>query len=170
METIVGHISDDVHLGTIEQELRAVGISDISVHEVLGPADFWKRQFSRRKARLILKDATNGALIGLGFGILIGVIAGVLNCRLMDCPIGTSLIFLTLITLYCTFAGALIGMTIGLDRAERSRLSYVANAHRDQALFIVETSVETAPEARHILAQHGIVIDVNCGEVKRMEE
>jgi hypothetical protein len=170
METIVGLIPDEAHIKNAERELREAGISENKMHVLLGSANFWENLCSKEKARLVFKDAVIGAFIGLTLGGLIGMIAGVLNCRLMDCPIGTSLIFLALIVLYCAFAGALFGTWIGLDRAERSLLAYVADAHRDQALFVVETSTETAPEARHILELHGILVDVNHEDVERMEE
>jgi hypothetical protein len=170
METIVGLIPDDAQLASAEQELIAAGFSGNKMHELLGSADFWKRQYSKEKERLIFKDAAIGALIGLSIGGLYGVIAGVLNCRLMDCPIGTSLTFLALIVLYCSFSGALFGAIIGLDRLERSLLSYVAKTRHFQALFVVETSTETSPEARHILEKHGTVVDVNHEIMKKMEE
>ena len=169
METIVGLIPDDAQMKSAERELKAAGFSDNKMHVLLGTADIWKYLCSKEKARIVFKDAALGALIGLSFGSLIGVIAGILNCRLMECPIGTSLIFLALIMLYCAFAGALFGMIFGLDRAEHSLFSYVADVHRDNALFVVETSTETAPEARHILEQYGTLIEMKHKDLERVE-
>ena len=167
METIVALIPGEAHLKNVERELRAAGFSDKKMHVLFGGSDFWQHLCSKEKMRLVFKDAALGAL---SLGSLIGVIAGILNCRLMDCPVGMSLIFLALIMLYCAFAGALFGTWIGVDRAERSLLASVADAQRDQALFVVEASTETALEARHILEHHGALVDVNQKEVERMEE
>jgi hypothetical protein len=170
METIVGLIPDEAHMKSAERELREAGIPDNKMHVLPGSAKFWNNLCSREKARLVFKDALIGALIGLSLGSFVGVIAGALNCRLMDCPIGTSLIFLVLITLYGALAGTLFGTWIGLDRAEHSLLVHIADTYRDQAILLVETPAESMQEARHVLEHHGTLVDVSHEEVERIEE
>jgi hypothetical protein len=169
METIVSLLPDDTHLASVEQELRAAGFSGNEMHELHGSADFWKQLCSKEKTRLILRTAAIGALIGLGFGGVYGAFPVVLNCE-SGCPIGTGLILFALFVLFCASAGALFGSLIGLDRAECSLLSLVANARRDQSLFVVETSSKAAPEVRHILEQHGTVVNVSHEEMEQLEE
>ncbi|MFN2222063.1 MAG: hypothetical protein PVH65_12150 [Chloroflexota bacterium] len=168
MESIVGLVLDDAHVTSVEQELQAAGFADDKVHELLGPADFWTRLCSKEKTRLVCRYAAVGALIGLGFGAIYGAFPIVLNCK-SGCPVGTGLILLALFVLFCAASGLLFGAFFGLDRAERSLLTYLNDTHRDQALFVVEASTENAKEVRHILERHGVIIDVDDKDMTGIE-
>ena len=106
------------------------------------------------------KKAALGAFLGLLVGAIYGVPAGIFNCKFMNCSLQTSVILWALITLFWVLAGGFLGGIIGLDKLERSLYSYVEGVRRGEALFVVETPEERAPEARRILRQEqGTVID-----------
>lgn len=66
----------------------------------------------------IVKDTLIGMILGLVVGLLYGVTAGILNCRIMGCPVTTSLMLLALVSIYWMAAGAILGGIIGFAQLE----------------------------------------------------
>ena len=153
MSTVVGLIANDEHVTLVEEALKAAGFSEDKISILRRPAEVWQRLEGRKKLRVVFRNAFIGMLLGLVAGMLYGATAGVLNCRLMDCPVTTSLILLALISLYWIAGGGFLGALVGLDRLERDLYSYVEGVRRGAALVVVESPEERAPEVADILAQ-----------------
>jgi hypothetical protein len=161
MSTVVGLIADDEHVTLVGEALKAAGFSEDKISILCRPAEVWQRLEGRKKLRVVYRNALIGMLLGLVVGVLYGATAGILNCRLMNCPVTTSLILLALISLYWLAGGGFLGALIGLDRLERDLYSYVEGVRRGAALFVVESPEERAPEVAGIMAQEeGAVLHV----------
>ena len=161
MERVVGLIPNDEHVTSAMQELRAAGFAENKMCVLVKPDDVWKRLGGKKKAQIVYRDTIIGALLGFSLGSTFGVVAGVLNCTLMDCPIEKSLIFLALIVLFCTVSGGLFGAIVGLDQLDRVLDSYVKGVRYGQALFVVETCGQRTSDARRILDEaHGTAVQV----------
>ena len=161
MKCVVGLIPNDEHVTTAMQELRAAGFAEDKMCVLVKTNEVWKRLGGKKKAQIVYRDTIIGALLGFTLGSTFGVVAGVLNCKLMDCPIEKSLIFLMLIVLFCTISGGLFGAIVGLDQLERVIDSYIDGVRHGQALFVVETSKERTSDARRILDKaHGTAVQV----------
>lgn len=153
MSTVLGLIADDEHITLVREALKAAGVSEDKISILRRPGEVWQRLEGRKKLRVVFRNAFIGMLLGLVVGVLYGATAGVLNCRLMDCPVTTSLISLGLISLYWIAGGGFLGALIGLDRLEGDLYSYVEGVRRGAVLFVVESPEERAPEVADILAQ-----------------
>jgi hypothetical protein len=161
MSTVVGLIAGDEHVTLVGEALKAAGFSEDKISILCRPAEVWQRLEGRKKLRVVYRNALIGMLLGLVVGVLYGATAGILNCRLMNCPVTTSLILLALISLYWLAGGGFLGALIGLDRLERDLYSYVEGVRRGAALFVVESPEERAPEVAGIMAQEeGAVLHV----------
>jgi hypothetical protein len=159
MDTIISLIPDDEHVTAARQELEEAGIAKNKIDILSQPSDVWRRLGGRLKIRVVFKDAAMGALIGLFIGALYGIPAGVFNCRFMNCSLETSVILWVLASLFWVAVGGFIGAIVGLDRFEEEFYSYVEGVQRGEALFVVESSDDQAPEAMGILQQeNGILI------------
>lgn len=159
METVISLIPDVDHVATTRQELESAGFVESKISVLSQPSDVWRRLGGRLKARIVFKDAAVGALIGLIIGALYGIPAGIFNCKFMNCALETSVILWALVSLFWVAVGGFFGAIIGLDRFEEEFYSYVEGVQRGEALFVVETSEDQAPEAMRILQQeNGILI------------
>lgn len=170
METIVGLVPDEIHVTEARQEMRSAGFQENKIRVLRKPEDVWNRLKGNKKSRVLFRDVAIGAIVGLALGLLNGATTGYLNCKLMDCPIGSSMIFMTLIVLFCVISGASFGAIVGLDQQDRPLHSYVEGVSRGQALIVVETSTDTAQAVRHILEQHGTIVDAIHENTKWVEE
>jgi hypothetical protein len=159
METIVSLIPNDEHVTAAKQELETAGFAEDKINVLLQPVEVWQRLRGHQGIRAVAKKAALGAFLGLFVGAIYGVPAGIFNCKFMNCSLQTSVILWALITLFWVLAGGFLGGIIGLDKLEHSLYSYVEGVRRGEALFVVETPEERAPEARRILRQEqGTVI------------
>jgi hypothetical protein len=152
METIVGLLPDEDHLATALAELSAAGIAADRMQVGRQPAEVWRLMGGRSRAAAAFRQALKGALIGLALGATYGLVAGILNCRLMGCPLERSVIFFGLISLFSTLAGGLMGGFVGLDQLERPLYSLVHGAMRGQPLIMVQIQGEQACQVCQILA------------------
>jgi hypothetical protein len=165
METIIGLIPNDRDVLVARQELEEAGFDKNKIDILLQPDEVWQRLGGRQKIRIVFKDAVIGMFIGLVVGAIYGVPAGYYNCVSMNCPFETSVILWAIISLFWVLAGGFIGAIVGLDRFEADFHLYVKGVQRGDALFVVETSEDQAPEAMRILRQEkGMLIHEMHGE------
>jgi hypothetical protein len=159
METIIGLIPNDDDVALVRQELKKAGFAKNKINILFQPADVWQRLEGRQEIRIVFKDAVIGMLIGLLVGAIYGVPAGISNCRFMNCSLETSVILWLIISLFWVVAGGFLGAILGFDKFEADFYSYVEGVERGEALFVVESSEDQAPEAMRILQQeNGILI------------
>lgn len=119
MHTIVSLIPNSEHVTNAGEQLRANGIAEEKIHILHRNADVWQQLNGRQQIHTAVKDALIGMMLGLVVGLLYGITAGILNCRLMGCPVATSLMMLALISIYWMAAGAFLGGVIGFDQLEQ---------------------------------------------------
>ena len=161
METIVGLVPDDVHVAEAKQEMKSAGFDENAIRVLRKPDDVWNLLGGHKKSRVLFRNVAIGAIFGLVLGILYGTTTGYCNCTLMACPVGSSMICLVLIVLFCTFVGGFFSALISLGQLDRSLYSYVEGVRHGQILLVVEASRENGPKIQRILEKaHGKAIQV----------
>jgi hypothetical protein len=167
METVISLLPNDEHLAAARRELAIAGFAPNRIAVLFQPADVWQRLGGHQRVRAVVKKAVLGGAIGLLVGALYGIPAGIFNCRFMNCSLETSVVLWALITLFWILVGGFFGSIIGIDGLERDLYSYVEGVRRGDALLVVETPEERAPEARRILLreQGTVVHEIRQGTV-----
>jgi hypothetical protein len=155
MITVAGLVPNDERANSVIANLGATGIAENQVVILRQPADVWQRLDGHHKLRTVLRSTLIGLLIGIVIGLCYGIPTGILNCRLMNCSIGNSLILLTLVTLYWAAGGAFLGALVGLDRLERSLYSYVEGVRRGEELVVIEAPESQTINVTDILTREG---------------
>jgi hypothetical protein len=167
METVISLIPNDEHLVRTRQKLQVAGFAANKVDVLLQPADVWRRLDGRQKVRGVFKTVAIGAALGLVVGAIYSVPAGIVNCRLMNCTVETSVIVWAVVSVYWLIAGAFLGAIVGADRLEQGLSFYVDGVRRGKALFVVDAPEEKSLEAMHILEQEqGTIIHTVHEETK----
>lgn len=159
MAFVISLVPDEEHVTVTQKKLEAFGFAPEAVSILHKPAAVWRQLGGHEKRSVVFRHIAIGALLGIVVGALYGVPAGIFNCAFMGCPQTLSVILWALITIFWVIGGGFLGAIIGLDKIEYDLYSYVEGVRRGEALFIVETSEDRAPEAIRILRQeHGTVI------------
>ncbi len=161
METILGLVPDDVLAAEAKQEFKSAGFQENKIRVLRKPDDVWNRLNGHKKSRVLFRNVAIGAIFGLALGLLYGTTTGYCNCKLTDCPTGSSLVCLLLIVLFCIFVGGFFSALYSLGQLDRSLYSYVEGVRHGQVLLVVEASRENAPKIQRILEKaHGKAIQV----------
>lgn len=151
MQTLVSLVPDTGHVRRAREALLRVGISPVDIATVGRPADVWQQLGGHKERSVVFRHALLGAALGFGVGILYGIPAGFMNCTEVGCPLATSALLLTAITLFWIFGGAFLGIIVGMDKLEQKLYSYVEGVRHGSALVVVRASDENVAEIARIL-------------------